>query len=47
MLAGPMLGVAQQFGYRLAYAMGTALCLAGLTLLLIGRPPRAREAADA
>jgi len=39
MLAGPMLGVAQQFGYRLAYAMGTALCLAGLTLLLIGRPP--------
>jgi MFS transporter, SET family, sugar efflux transporter len=32
-LAGPLFGLAQQFGYRLAYAMATALCLAGLLLL--------------
>ncbi|MCA2212847.1 MFS transporter [Jidongwangia harbinensis] len=40
MLAGPLLGVAQLFGYRLAYAMGTALCVAGLILLVAARPPR-------
>jgi SET family sugar efflux transporter-like MFS transporter len=32
-LAAPLFGLAQHFGYRLAYAMATALCLAGLLLL--------------
>jgi SET family sugar efflux transporter-like MFS transporter len=32
-LAGPMFGLAQQFGYRLAYVFSTALSLAGLLLL--------------
>jgi len=36
-LAGPLFGLAQQFGYRLAYAMATALCLAGLLLLAVVR----------
>jgi SET family sugar efflux transporter-like MFS transporter len=38
-LAGPLFGVAQHFGFRLAYGIGTALCAAGLLLLLIIRPP--------
>jgi SET family sugar efflux transporter-like MFS transporter len=33
MLAGPVLGLAQHFGYRLAYGAGTALCAGGLALL--------------
>ena len=35
MLAGPLFGVAQHVGIRLAYAMGSALCLAGLVILLV------------
>lgn len=38
MLAGPLLGLAQQFGYRLAYWLCAALCLAGLLLLAVVRP---------
>lgn len=41
MLAGPLLGLAQHFGYRLSYAMGAVLSLAGLLILLATRPPRA------
>ncbi|MGI5241064.1 sugar efflux transporter [Dactylosporangium sp. CA-139066] len=37
-LAGPLFGVAAQIGYRSAYAMGTALCAAGLVLLIAVRP---------
>ena len=29
MLAGPLFGLAQHFGFRLAYAHGTGLCLPG------------------
>jgi SET family sugar efflux transporter-like MFS transporter len=43
-LAGLMLGASQQFGYRTAYAAGTALCLAGLVLLAV-RPARRRARA--
>lgn len=38
MLAGPLFGAAQHFGFRLAYVMGTALCVAGLLVLLMTRP---------
>jgi SET family sugar efflux transporter-like MFS transporter len=37
-IAGPLLGIAAHFGYRLAYGMGAALCAAGLLLLLRARP---------
>jgi MFS transporter, SET family, sugar efflux transporter len=37
MLAGPLFGLAQQFGFRLAYGMSTALCALGLVLLLLTR----------
>jgi SET family sugar efflux transporter-like MFS transporter len=43
MLAGPLLGAAQQFGYRMAYASATALCLTGLLLLAVGRARHARR----
>jgi SET family sugar efflux transporter-like MFS transporter len=36
-LAGPMFGLAQHFGYRLAYVLATALCLAGLLQLAFQR----------
>jgi SET family sugar efflux transporter-like MFS transporter len=39
-LAGPLLGVAQQVGYRFAYGMNAALCLLGLVLLIAGRPAK-------
>ncbi|GGM56141.1 sugar efflux transporter [Dactylosporangium sucinum] len=39
-LAGPLLGVAQHFGYRWAYAAGAGLCLVGLALLLSTHGPR-------
>jgi MFS transporter, SET family, sugar efflux transporter len=32
-LAGPLFGLSQHFGYRLAYVIASALCLAGLALL--------------
>jgi SET family sugar efflux transporter-like MFS transporter len=38
MLAGPLFGLAQHFGFRLAYGIGTALCAAGLLTLLMTRP---------
>ncbi len=38
MLAGPILGAAQHFGYRTAYGAGVALCAAALLLLLVSRP---------
>jgi MFS transporter, SET family, sugar efflux transporter len=43
-LAGPLFGLAQHFGYRLAYVMTTALCVAGLALLVLYRGPRAQAA---
>jgi SET family sugar efflux transporter-like MFS transporter len=36
-LAGPLFGLSQHFGYRLAYVMATGLCLAGLLLLIVTR----------
>jgi MFS transporter, SET family, sugar efflux transporter len=44
MLAGPVLGAAQHFGYRTAYTAGAVLCAAGLVLLLLaGRPVAAHR----
>jgi len=43
MLAGPLFGLAQHFGYRLSYWLCAALCTAGLLLLIVvrnERPPR-------
>jgi SET family sugar efflux transporter-like MFS transporter len=37
-LAGPLFGLSQHFGFRLAYAMGAALCALGLLVLLVTRP---------
>lgn len=37
MLAGPLLGVAQHFGYRTAYGMGLVMSVLGLALLLAAR----------
>ncbi len=45
MLAGPLFGVAQHFGFRLAYGMGTALCALGLLLLLLTRNDHVAERA--
>ncbi|MET7396678.1 sugar efflux transporter [Dactylosporangium sp. NPDC005572] len=47
MLAGPLFGVAQQFGFRLAFGMSTALCACGLLVLLAVRHRRAPEPAEA
>lgn len=35
MLTGPLFGLSQHFGFRLAYTMGAALCTAGLLLLVV------------
>jgi SET family sugar efflux transporter-like MFS transporter len=40
MLAGPFLGVAQQFGYRYAYAISLTMSVVGLVLILLARPRR-------
>ncbi|GIJ49356.1 putative sugar efflux transporter [Virgisporangium aliadipatigenens] len=40
MLAGPILGLAQGWGYRTAYIAGAVLCAAGL-LILVATPARA------
>ncbi|MBB4767162.1 sugar efflux transporter [Amorphoplanes digitatis] len=40
MLAGPLFGLAQHFDYRLAYWLCTALCAAGLLLLIVVRNDR-------
>jgi SET family sugar efflux transporter-like MFS transporter len=45
MLAGPLFGLAQQFGYRLAYWLCTALCVSGLLLLIVVRNDRAARRA--
>jgi len=45
MLAGPLFGLAQQFDYRLAYWFCTALCAAGLLLLVAVRNDRATRRA--
>jgi SET family sugar efflux transporter-like MFS transporter len=45
MLAGPLFGIAQHAGFRLAYGMGTALCALGLLLLVPTRNDRAAERA--
>jgi MFS transporter, SET family, sugar efflux transporter len=45
MLAGPLFGVAQHFGFRLAYGMGTVLCALGLLLLVLTRNDHAAERA--
>ncbi|CAM3810391.1 sugar efflux transporter [Kibdelosporangium persicum] len=37
MVAGPLLGVAQEFGYRTAYAMALGLSILGIIALLLGR----------
>jgi SET family sugar efflux transporter-like MFS transporter len=42
-LAGPLFGISQQFGYRLAYVISATLCVLGLLVLVITRndqPPR-------
>lgn len=39
MLAGPLYGLAQGNGFRLAYAIGLGLCAGGLLLLVVARPP--------
>jgi SET family sugar efflux transporter-like MFS transporter len=46
-LAGPMFGLAQHFGYRLAYVLSTALCLAGLLLLVDYRRKGPRQEPEA
>jgi SET family sugar efflux transporter-like MFS transporter len=40
-LAGPLFGLAQHFGFRLAYGIGAVLCAAGLLLLFVV-PPQPR-----
>jgi MFS transporter, SET family, sugar efflux transporter len=42
--AGPLLGLAAHFGYRSAFGMGTALCAAGVVLLLVTGLRRAAPA---
>ncbi|MEV6305804.1 sugar efflux transporter [Actinoplanes sp. NPDC051861] len=39
-LAAPLFGLAQEFGFRLAYGLNLGLSVLGLALLLIFRPPR-------
>jgi SET family sugar efflux transporter-like MFS transporter len=38
MMAGPLFGLAQHYGFRLAYGISTALCAAGLLVLIVARP---------
>jgi SET family sugar efflux transporter-like MFS transporter len=38
MMAGPLFGLAQHYGYRLAYSISTALCASGLLVLIMARP---------
>ncbi len=39
-LAGPLFGLAQHYGYRLAYWMCVGLCVAGLLVLMVVRHDR-------
>ena len=41
-LAGPLFGLSQQFGFRLAYAISAGLCAAGLLVLLAVKPRQPR-----
>ncbi len=43
MLSGPLLALAQANGYRTAFALGAAMAVTGLALLLLARPRRARR----
>jgi SET family sugar efflux transporter-like MFS transporter len=45
-LAGPLFGLAQSTGYRLAYVLGLGLCVGGLALLLVARPALRRTRAS-
>ena len=45
MLAGPLFGIAQHAGFRLAYVTGTALCALGLLLLVPTRNDHVAERA--
>ncbi|NUR71734.1 MAG: sugar efflux transporter [Hamadaea sp.] len=45
MVAGPLFGVAQHFGFRLAWPIATAVCAVGLLLLWTTRPTPAAEPA--
>ena len=38
-LAGPIFGLAQEFGFRWAFVINLGLCVAGLGVLLVARPP--------
>ena len=38
-LAGPLFGLAQAFGFRWAFVLSAGLCAAGLAILLVVRPP--------
>jgi SET family sugar efflux transporter-like MFS transporter len=38
-LAGPIFGLAQEFGFRWAYVINVGLCVTGLAVLLVARPP--------
>jgi SET family sugar efflux transporter-like MFS transporter len=40
MLAGPLFGISQSYGFRLAYAMSAALCFVGLLVLISVRRAR-------
>jgi SET family sugar efflux transporter-like MFS transporter len=42
-LAGPVLGVGAQLGYRVSFIIAAALSVAGLVLLALGRPGRAES----
>jgi len=43
MLAGPLFGLAQHFGYRLAFVLAAGPCLAGLLLLTLVGPHRSGQ----
>jgi MFS transporter, SET family, sugar efflux transporter len=45
-LAAPAFGLAQQFGFRLAYGLNLALCLLGLVLILVARSSGKRTVPD-
>jgi hypothetical protein len=40
-LAGPVLGIGAQVGYRVSFIIAVALSVAGLVLLTLGRPEHA------
>jgi MFS transporter, SET family, sugar efflux transporter len=46
MLAGPILGASQHFGYRTSYAIAACIAACGFALLVMARPPAVRAVAD-